>query len=162
MVFQPTTTEHENGVSSLAGSIAVELKIPLIQIARQIELAQLECKPVEETLLRLDEIATDALKLMDSYSLGLELGQSQQLLELEPLSVPAVLYDAAQDLTPIAKRYGVTIDLQATSGTRHRLVMANRSGLRAVLLNLGSVFVESSSIGSADSAAYLLASAACV
>jgi K+-sensing histidine kinase KdpD len=141
-VLQPSISGDELSISALVGSVAEDLKLPLMQIARKVELGYLEGKSAEETLSDLDGIASDALKLMDSYSLGLELGERQQLLELEPLSIQAVLYDTAQEMDSMAKRYGVELELN-TTGARHQLIMANKTGLRAALLSLGSVFIES-------------------
>lgn len=124
--------------------VAEELKLPLMHIARQAELSRLTGAAPEIILGDVEAMASDALALIDSYVFGLELIERQQMLELEPVSLAAVLYDTAHGLERMAKQYNV--ELQLHIGGSYQPVMAHRAGLQAALLSLGSVFIEAQSI----------------
>lgn len=110
-------------------SLADELKLPLLQIARA---AELEDQPAIETT------ATNALKLIDGYLLISALGE-QQHLDLQPVSVSAMLYNVEQDLNELAKLYDteLTIKVQGAPGQ----AMAHAHALRASLTGLAYTFL---------------------
>ena len=75
-------------------SIAEQIKLPLLQIARQAEIARLTSLP------NLDDIQTtadNALRLIDNYLLSVRLSCEQELLAMESVSVSSVLYDAGHE-----------------------------------------------------------------
>lgn len=118
-------------------SIAEQIKLPLLQIARQAEVARLTSLP------NLDDIQTtadNALRLIDNYLLSVRLNCEQELLALESVSVSSVLYDAGHELSSLAKSYGVNLELHI--GGRFGPVMANRIGLQSALVSLGSALIE--------------------
>ncbi len=120
-------------------SLAEQLKVPFLQIARQAELAQLSQST--EQLTGISTAANGALKLIDNYSLGVQLAsQPDFVFDTEPVSVSSVLYDAAAELLPMAKAYGVRLDLNI--GGRFTPVMAHRKGLQAALVSLGYALIE--------------------
>ena len=121
-------------------SVAEQLKVPLTTIARQAELGQLTAQPGLVDLNVLRTQADAALKLVDSYLLGLELARNQTQLELEPVSISSLLVDAAHDLSRFAKAYDVELELRLQG--RYGPVMSNPRGLKAVLLSLGFVLIE--------------------
>lgn len=117
--------------------VAEEIKLPLLQIARQAEHAQLSGTA---NLAQIRASAQTALQLLDNYSLGVRLAQATHELEIEAVSVASVLYDTSQELDAMAKQYGVKLELNIAG--RYAPVMANRQGLQAALTSLGSALIE--------------------
>jgi len=118
-------------------SVTEQLKVPLLQIAREAEHGQLSgtTDPVKIQLT-----AESALQLIDNYALGVRLNLEQSQLEIEPVSVASVLYDTGQQLDSVAKSYGV--DLELNIAGRFGPVMAHREGLQAALVSLGTSLIE--------------------
>lgn len=124
----------------LLQSIAEQLKLPLTNLARQVELGELQGgAALDLTAMRTQTAA--ALTLVESYLLGLQLAREQGQLSLEPVSVASTLTETAHDLRALAKHCGV--ELEVSIAGRYEPVMAHRSGLRAALLSLGYTLVES-------------------
>lgn len=123
----------------LLRTLAEELKLPLIQIARSAELARIngDLKEIE----RLEVLADTSLRLLDSYVLSTQTMIGQQTLHLSPVSVSAVMYDTAQYLHKIAKLYDCKIKLETPS--KKGLVMAHPQALQAALTSLGYSFISS-------------------
>src|SRR5438105_6004716 len=78
-------------------SIAEQLKLPLLQIARRAELSL-----VEQTTDGLQEMQTSAdmaIRLLDNYLFGARLAlESDYQLQMEPVTISSVLYDTGQQL----------------------------------------------------------------
>jgi hypothetical protein len=127
------------GYQRLFQAMAEELKLPLLQIARQAELAQGEPNP--ELLKYIEQSAAQALWLVDSYTLSQQLADQQQLA-LEPVAVSAALDDAAHALGDLAKQYNCELSLQLSG--RYRPVMAHRQALHTALVGLGSSLIIAS------------------
>ena len=121
-------------VDGLLRVIAEQLRLPLCAIARQAELGQLTGDVSLKDLSIVHTQATAALTLVDSYLLGLQLMHAQTSLELEPVSVSALLVDVAHELDGFAKQYDTRLKLHI--GGRFAPVMAHRRGLKAALLAL--------------------------
>ncbi|HEX4774847.1 MAG TPA: hypothetical protein VH234_05000 [Candidatus Saccharimonadales bacterium] len=117
--------------------VAEELKLPLLQIARQAEQARLGGPP---DLGVIQTTADTALKLLDNYALAVSLALEPQQLELESISVASVLYDTGQQLDAMAKNYGVELELNVAG--RFGPVVAHRQGLQAALTSLGAALIE--------------------
>ena len=131
--LSPILTEH------LLLSVIEQLKLPLLQIARQAEMATLQ--PGALDLGKVQTTADTALRLLDNYALGVQLAAQNGLtFTVEPVSVAAVLYDAGVALEPFAKAYGVHLDLQIDG--KYGPVMAHRQALQAALVSLGHALVE--------------------
>jgi len=122
-------------------AITEELKLPLLQIARKAELGYMVGKPKEaaEYLYKIEQNANSAIRLIDSYLLGLELADSQQSLALEPVSLGSVLSEAAHQLSPSAKQNNVELELRITN--RQPLVMGHAGALQTAILSLGSMLI---------------------
>lgn len=118
-------------------SVVEELKLPLLQIARQAELGQAGQKA---NLGLIRSSAGTALDLLDNYALGVRLALEPDDLEVEPVSVSSVLYDAGQQLDAMAKSYGVGLELNVAG--RFGPVLAHRRGLQAALTSLGAALIE--------------------
>lgn len=117
--------------------LAEQLKLPLMQIAREAELAQVtEAKSYDS----ISYTADMALRLIDSYLLSVEL-QAVPSLQLEPVSVSAMLQDTAHTLDRLAKQYDC--DLQINLKGKYQPVMAHQKSLEAALTSLGYAFIES-------------------
>lgn len=117
-------------------SVAEELKLPLLQIAREAERGEAS----QPALRTIRATADSALRLLDSYALGVRLALEPAELAAESISVSSVLYDTGQQLDALAKQYGVTLELNVAG--RFGPVLAHRQGLQAALVSLGAALVE--------------------
>lgn len=117
--------------------VAEELKLPLLQIARLAEQAR---AANQTTPAAIQAAAEHALRLVDNYALGVRMQLEQTVLTPEPVAVSAVLYDAGQQLDGLARSYGVELELHVAG--RYGTVMADRRGLEAALVSLGSALIE--------------------
>jgi signal transduction histidine kinase len=122
----------------LLRAVAEELKIPLLHIVRSSELSLLSNDSPDIALNTIRQSAGTALTLLDSYLLGLELADTQDQLELEPISVNSALYDVMNELDQVATQHQTKLQLNISNNVG--LVMANALGLRAALLSLGVAF----------------------
>jgi hypothetical protein len=118
-------------------NVAEELKLPLLQIARQAEQGHLS-GTADLALIR--STADTALRLLDNYALGVRLAMESAELAIESVSVSSVLYDAGQQLDALAKSYGVALELNVAG--RFGPVLAHRQGLQAALVSLGAALIE--------------------
>lgn len=120
-------------------AVAEQLKLPLLQIARQAELGLLTNEV--DKLSTIQKTADMAVRLLDSYLFGARLAlESDYRLSMEPVSVSSVLYDTGQQLAAMAKLYGVELSLDM--GGRFAPVQANRQGLQSALTSLGYALIE--------------------
>lgn len=117
--------------------VADQLKMPLQQIARQAELGMLH---QQVDLKQIQSTTSAAIHLLDSYALGVRLALEPEQLDMQSVSVPAVLYDAGHQLDLLAKNYGVQLELDIAG--RYGPVMTNRQGLQSALVSLGSALIE--------------------
>lgn len=125
----------------LLRSVAEQLKTPLMYVARQAELSKTTRPASPEQVFSTMQLHADmALKLVDSYLLGLAITNQQETLDLEPVPLSAVLYDVAHDLTPIARQYNTDVELVLAG--KYGQVMAHQAGLKAALYGLGFVLSE--------------------
>lgn len=134
--FMPQTTDSAILSQQLLLSVAEELKLPLMQLARQAEQGELTGAP---DLPAMQRTADAALKLVDNYATGVRLSLEPQLAA-ESVSVSSVLYDAAQQLDGLAANYGVALELNIAG--KFGPVLANRQGLQAALVSLGAALIE--------------------
>ena len=119
-------------------TVAEQLKLPLIQIARQAELAAVG---MTADLTQICTLAENGLKLIDGYSLGLQLANlSNYELAPEAVSVASVLYEADEQLKALARLYNVELELNISG--RYEPVLAHRQGLQAAIVGLASALIE--------------------
>lgn len=131
--------------SVLLRSVAEQLKTPLMVIARKAELQQYTQEQLTEAQLSAITVqAESALRLVDSYLLGLDMLSQEMDIALEPVSLSALAYDVAHELSPIARQYNTDIALDVAG--RYGQVMGHVSGLRAALHSIGSVMTEMASV----------------
>lgn len=120
-------------------SVVEQLTRPLVQIERLAEASVGSSNRLLDWQL-VQLIAGSSLQLIESYSLSLRLHGELTPLELEPLAISSLLYDAAQILEPYARSHGVTLELDP--GPRMTPVLTDKTVLQAALVSLGQVFVE--------------------
>lgn len=121
-------------------SIAEQLSQTFLHIARIAETIPLvDAVTRDQQWSLVHDVAESAMLLTDSYALNARLVQHLVSPELEPVTVSALMYDAAQQLAPLAKRYG--IELQLADLPRMSPVMSDRIVLQSALVSLGQVFV---------------------
>jgi hypothetical protein len=128
-----------NKQERLLNVIAEQIKLPLMQIARLAELGQLT-DSIANSLADIELTADSALRLVDSYLLSTKFVQDQTNLQMEPVSVSAVLNDSAHQLSKLAKQHDCELQLHLAG--RYEPVMAHRAGLEAALTSLGYAFIE--------------------
>lgn len=116
----------------LLRALAEQLKLPLLQIARMAEFAYKTGDSSQ--LASITSIAETALRFVDGYLLSAD-RQSQEVFQLEPVSVSSILNDTAHKLTPLAKQNGCDIELSLHG--KYRPVMAHPESLSSALMLLG-------------------------
>lgn len=119
----------------LLRALAEQFKLPLLQIARQAELANDPNKP---QLASIGSIADMTLRLVDGFLLSVERGQQE--LELAPVSVSSMLYDTAQLLQPIARQHDCEIEVHLSG--KYGPAMAHEKSLKTALMLLGYSLIE--------------------
>jgi len=133
IVPPPVLTQH------LLLSVVEQMKLPLMSIARRAELGAMPGGQVDLGEIRVT--ADAAVQLLDNYILGVQLAnQEVNLMQTEPVAISSVLHSAGQRLQPIAKAYGVRLDMHIDG--KYGPVMAHRRGLEAALVSLGYALVE--------------------
>lgn len=135
MVLEPSL---EPTSQRLLRVIAQELKLPLLQIARQAELAGLDVTKSQSVLRNIELSAQQALWFVDGYLLAEQLA-GQASLEFEPITVASVLNDTAHSLAALARQHGY--ELQLSLSGRYGPVMAHRRGLQAALVGLATSII---------------------
>jgi hypothetical protein len=127
----------------LLRAIAEELKIPLNRIARLAEISLMAEKgqSVDDQLRAIERNTTVAMQLVEGYLISLQLADSQQVLDLEPVSIGSILNDTAHQLSGMASEYGM--DLEILIKGRQRLIMGNVRALKSAFLNIGATLIAS-------------------
>ena len=123
-------------------AIAEQIKLPLLQISSQAELALLRKKTDDDYgAAQIRVLATNALQLVDAYSLSLRLDhQFNSELAPETASVASILYDASSQLKDYAKLYNVQLELNI--GGKFGPVLVHKKGLQSAIVGLASAFIE--------------------
>lgn len=135
-------TQAEPALSNqLLLAVAEQLKLPLLQIARSAELVSLSRDTTDSSLASIQTTADMAMQLLDSYLFGARLAlEGEYSSSIEPVSVSSVLYDTGQQLSAMAKLYGV--ELQLNIEGKFAPVLTNRQGLQSALTSLGYALIE--------------------
>lgn len=122
-------------------AVARQMRQPLLQISRQAELGRLFADSDPRQALDNILVSSDnALRLIDNYVLSLQAAVRGEAIEYEPVSVMAVLHEAAHKLEPTAKQYGVRLEID--SSPRLGLVQTNSRNLEAAFVSLGYSLIE--------------------
>lgn len=120
-------------------SLAEQLCQTFLNITRMAETARLAGANADEQLGLMHDVAESAMLLTESYALNARLVQHLVSPEIEPVAVSSLFYDAAQQLQPLARSYGV--ELQLADLPRISPVMSDRLVLQSALVSLGQVFI---------------------
>ena len=128
----------ESAHERLLRALAEQLKLPLLQIAREAEFA--ETIHDVSALKSISYTADMALRLVDSYLLSVQL-QALPALDLEPVSVSAMLQDTAHRLNAFAKQYECDIEVHLSG--KYEPIMGHAQSLEAAYATLGYAFIES-------------------
>ncbi len=119
----------------LLRALAEELKLPLLQIARQTELQNLTSKDLKS----INYIADNAINMIDGFLLSASSARQQQL-PLEPVSLSSVLADTAHKLQPLARLNSCEIDISLAG--KYGPAMAHKKSLEAALMLIGRNLIE--------------------
>jgi hypothetical protein len=120
----------------LLRTVVEQLKLPLVNIARQAELAASSRRYDYQNISR---VADMAVKLIDSYLLSVS-EESDLMLKLEPVSLPSVLSATADNLSEVAQIYNC--DLKLSLSRNFAPVISERRRLEAAFTMLGYSFIE--------------------
>ncbi len=134
--LQPEDKNLFASPDQLLSSLVNELKNPLILIARQAESEK--SGPSKAEFESIQKTAEKSLQLIDSYLLMAQAEYGQRTLELEPVGVGSIIYEVAKDLAPYAKAK----DIDFAVDVKDAHVVANRQGLKAVIMCLCELFIE--------------------
>lgn len=127
-----TAVSHDR----LLRALAEQLKLPLLHIARSAELAGKTEQEMYSTIMRTADMA---MQLIDGYLLSTDV-HSQQALQLEPVSISALLHDTAHQLSHLAKQYECELEVHLSG--KYGPVMAHRQSLEMAFTMLGYSFIE--------------------
>lgn len=121
-------------------------QIPLATLAHHVRQSLLQISQLAQagadSTPDIDAIASTMTRVLDGYILS---GQAGQLaLEVEPVSLGAVLQDVLHELTPAAKQH--ECHLRFVSSGSNQLVAANRRLVHAAFLSLGHSFIEAQTL----------------
>lgn len=120
--------------AKLLSSVAEQLRLLLLQVARASELALVE-PPTVEQLQAMQRSSQIGLQLVEHYLLGLEYYEKQIELTLEPVSLSSLLHEVTHELSKVAASYNTELELYV--GGKYPPVLADRAALKAALASLG-------------------------
>lgn len=139
--WSESTEDTAEQFGRLFMSLGEELKLPLMQIARQAELELSLKNDRHEPLEQIQSSADMSLQLLDSYLMSLRVGLTPETkLTLAPVSVAAVLHETAEQLQTAARQYGVELELHIDG--KYEPVLAHQRCLHNALLALGYALIE--------------------
>lgn len=116
----------------LLRALAEQLKSPLLRISYEAEAKS------STAWTEVAASADSALRLLDAYLLATE----QQKLDLEPVSISAVLYDVGQALDALVRQSGGELEISVAG--KYGPVMAHPKHLEAALVSMGHSLLEAS------------------
>ena len=118
-------------------SLAEQLSQTFLQITRAAEIGK-DAATIE-SWYKIKDISEAAMFLTDAYAMQQRLERSLLQAQIEPVTISSLLYDTAQKLQPLAKRYDVELQLDGLS--KLAPVMSDRYILQTALVSLGQVFI---------------------
>lgn len=133
---QPDHTDEERLFLSLSEQLSHAFLL-MTRLAERAPLLPVEARDSQWRLVR--DVSESAMFLTEAYAESGKLRHHLATPEIEPVTVSALLYDAAEQLRPFANQYGVELELDDLP--RLTPVMSDRHILQAALTSLGQVFV---------------------
>jgi len=119
-------------------NIAEDIKLPLQQIIADVQVGKLTNQINPDYI---ETTADAAIKLLDSFIISTQIYNGQRELELEPVSVAAVMQDTAHYLYKFASMNNCELQI---INKRKSLAMANVTALQAALVGLAHSFITAS------------------
>jgi hypothetical protein len=116
----------------IINALAIELKTPLTQIAREAEVAG---------ITGVSRQAEEIMALIDGYLLSSQTERGQQVLPLQTTAIGSILYDVAQDVRELAIGHQVDVEPRTT---HKEAVMTHARSLRIALSCLAQLATYSS------------------
>jgi len=123
----------------LLQAVVEQMKLPLLQVARQAELGRLN-GDAQTSLHSIEFTADTALRLLDSYLLSARLTAEPNRVDLEPVSVSAILSDIAHQLSRIAREEQCELSIHLSG--RYEPVIAHRAALESALTSIGYTMIK--------------------
>lgn len=133
---QPEQTNEERLFLSLSEQLG-HVFLLMTRLAERAQTMPAESRDAEWQIVH--DISESAMLLTTAYADGSKLRHHLASPEIEPVTVSALLYDTAEQLRPLARQYGVELELDDLP--RLTPVMSDRHILQAALTSLGQVFV---------------------
>ena len=121
-------------------SLAEQLSQTFLQITRTTEIVRLiDKKAADVEWEKIRDVSEASMMLTEAYVMTQRLDRSMLSAELEPVTISAMLYDTAERLQPLAKRYGV--ELSFCDLPKLAPVLSDKLILQTALISLGQVLV---------------------
>lgn len=117
-------------------ALAKELKNPLTFIARQAEFYK--SLSSEDAMGQIEQSASEALMLIDSYLLSAQTQHGQLRLSLEPIGLGSLLFDTANQINPLAKKNSYSLEIACEY---NHPVMVDKRAFIASLFCLSQIFL---------------------
>lgn len=127
---------------ALLSALSDDLALPLLQIKNSVELMGRSrglSKNTQKQLQTLDLSAKDGLQLIEAYHLVLHIRNTENL-PMEPVSVNILLHEVAHQLSPYAKQYATSLEVDVQG--RLTPVLAHTPSLIAALQCLGASIIR--------------------
>lgn len=137
---QPSQAIDTATHTRLLTSVAEQLRVLLLQVARASELAETST-PSPEQLRAMRQASQFGLTLVDHYLLGLQYHDQQVELLLEPVSLANLLSEVAHELYPMASQYHTDVELHIAG--KYPPIIADRAALKAALVSLSHSIITS-------------------
>ena len=131
-------TDNELMAYRLMLSLSDQIKTSLVTISKSSEHTDIMDSKNNSVIKNTADYMID---LINAYSFGLLLSIDNSNLEVETVSISAILYNTAKKLEKIAKDYNVKISLDISS--KNNLIISNPVGLEMSLISLGISLIES-------------------
>ena len=125
--------------SALLRGLALDLRLPLLQIKNKLENIQLEATYSTKDLNSLSLSTESGLRLLEAFSLSTSSNRQDQL-QLEPVAISALLDDAAHALSGYAKQYSTNLEVSSSPGLKP--VLAHKKTALLALTILGESLVR--------------------
>lgn len=129
------------GPEQILQGLARELTEPLLYIARQAEFSAEKTSDSAQTLQSIEQSATNALRLIDSYLLTAQSEYGQKQLPLQTVGAGSILYDVAHDLRASVAQRGYVLEVDSRYA---KPIMTNIQALKTALVCLGEMLMTAS------------------
>lgn len=140
--MQGQSSDQSQDKVRLLCSVAEQLRVSLATMNAQAEICSMASEVSDQDFDILRQHSAVALNLVDGYLLAATKLSGQTHMELEPVSLSAVLSDVGNQLQSFGKLYNARITVRIDG--RYGPVMANREAVRQAFLSLGYALLSGS------------------